>query len=203
MNEYELIFAEVRDAADLRRAIARAVRVLRAAMEKEDNSAVTTAHVRNLEEIDPAALASAYASAEKRCTFWPSPGEIRALAGWSEETRARHALSWVFRYLEAHGVEGRSSGGGVRFGEDASGRRVMLETAPAVPAPALPPVIEGTLTLLSCGSVRDGLRYLSQHPVIRGWDAFSGDGALRTAERIEQQWIRCYEQMTPHIQRMA
>src|SRR5271155_979919 len=99
MNVYEEIFEEVQDARDMRHAIARAVRLLRAALEKEDNSAVTAAHVRNLAEIAPEALAMAYAAAEKSCTFWPSPGQIRELAGWSEESCGRDALQWVFRYL--------------------------------------------------------------------------------------------------------
>jgi hypothetical protein len=43
---YERIFAPVRNPSDLRGAIARAVRQLREAMEKEDNCAVTAAHVR-------------------------------------------------------------------------------------------------------------------------------------------------------------
>ena len=133
---YEQIFAEVRNASDLRRAIARAVRQLREAMEKEDNCAVTAAHVRNLTDIDPEALAQAYALAEKTCTYWPSPGQIRELAGWSEESKGAAALEWVFRYLEKHGCEGRAQGGGVRFGEDETGRRVLLETEAIVAAPA-------------------------------------------------------------------
>ena len=36
-----------------------------------------------------------------------------------------------------------------------------------------------------------GLRYVSQHPNVKGWEGFSGDSALRSAERIEAQWIRC------------
>ena len=104
---YEQIFAGVKESSDLPHAIARAVRVLREAMEKEDNCAVTAAHVRNLKEIDPMALAKAYALAEKTCTYWPTPGQIRELAGWSEETRSRAGLQWVFGYLEKHGVEGR------------------------------------------------------------------------------------------------
>src|SRR5882757_6411861 len=67
---YQEIFAGVSSRSDLAHAIARAVRQLREAMEKEDNCAVTAAHVRNLKEIDPAALALAYAMAEKTCTYW-------------------------------------------------------------------------------------------------------------------------------------
>ena len=111
-------------------------------MEKEDNCAVTAAHVRNLTDIDPEALALAYTLAEKTCTYWPSPGQIRELAGWSEESRGGAALEWVFRYLEKHGCEGRAQGGGVRFGEDETGRRVLLETEAIVAAPALPAEIE-------------------------------------------------------------
>ena len=173
-------------------AIARAVRQLREAMEKEDNCAVTAAHVRNLADIDPAALAVAYAMAEKTCTYWPSPGQIRELAGWSEESRGGAALEWVFRYLEKHGCEGRAQGGGVRFGEDESGRRVLLEREAIVAAPALPAEIEAALALLGSGSTKQGLRYVSQHPAVKGWDNFSGDAASRSAERIEGQWIRCY-----------
>jgi hypothetical protein len=194
MNEYDEIFAGVRTAAEVRHAIARAVRTLRAAMEKDDNSAVTTAHVRNLAEIDPEALALAYAAAEKSCIYWPTPGQIRELAGWSEETRGRAALQWVFRYVAAHGTEGRARGGGVRFGEDESGRRVLLETEPVVAAPSLPGEVAATLAALGCGTVKQGLRYVSQHPVVKGWDEFTGDTAARTAERIEGQWIRCYVQ---------
>jgi hypothetical protein len=190
---YAGIFAEVRNPSDLRHAIARAVRQLREAMEKEDNCAVTAAHVRNLTDIDPEALALAYALAEKTCTYWPSPGQIRELAGWSEESEGRTALEWVFRYLEKHGCEGRALGGGVRFGEDESGRRVLLETEVIVPAPALPTEIEKTLAILGSGSTKQGLRYLSQHPLVKGWDNFSGDAASRAAERIEGQWIRCYQ----------
>ena len=101
---YERIFAEARNVSDLRRAIARAVRQLREAMEKEDNCAVTAAHLRNLTDIAPEALARAYTLAEKTCTYWPSPGQIRELAGWSEEMQGGAALGWVFRYLEKHGV---------------------------------------------------------------------------------------------------
>jgi len=189
---YERIFTQVRNPSDVRGAIARAVRQLREAMEKEDNCAVTAAHVRNLADIDPEALARAYAMAEKTCTYWPSPGQIRELAGWSEESMGGAALEWVFRYLEKHGCEGRSLGGGVRFGEDESGRRVLLEREAIVAAPALPAEIEAALALLGSGSTKQGLRYVSQHPAVKGWDNFSGDAALRSAERIEGQWIRCY-----------
>src|SRR3984885_15011830 len=188
---YAEIFAEVRDNSDLPHAIARAVRELREAMEKEDNCAVTAAHVRNLREIDPAALATAYALAERTCTYWPTPGQIRELAGWSEESRSRAALQWVFTYLEKHGVEGRARGGGVRFGEDETGRRVLLESEGGIPAPAIPAEIEATLAALGSGAMKQGLRYVSQHPVAKGWDNFNGDAASRTAERIEGQWIRC------------
>jgi hypothetical protein len=193
---YEQIFAQVTNPADLRYAIARAVRQLREAMEKEDNCAVTAAHVRNLAEIEPAALARGYALAEKTCTYWPSPGQIRELAGWSEESRSGPALHWVFSYLEKHGCEGRPRGGGVRFGEDETGRRVLVETEAVVAAPAIPAEIVAALTLLGSGSMRQGLRYLSQHPVVKGWDNFAGDAALRTAERVEGQWARCYVRAT-------
>ena len=189
---YERIFAEVRNRSEVRGAIARAVRQLRAAMEKEDNCAVAAAHVRSLADIDPAALAAAYAMAEKTCTYWPSPGQIRELAGWSEESRGGAALEWVFRYLEKHGCEGRALGGGVRFGEDESGRRVLLEREAIVAAPAFPAEIEAALMLVGSGSTKQGLRYLSQHPAVKGWDNFAGDSASRSAERIEGQWIRCY-----------
>jgi hypothetical protein len=195
-NMYGRIFAEVRNVSDLRCAIARAVRQLREAMEKEDNCAVTAAHLRNLTDIAPEALARAYALAEKTCTYWPSPGQIRELSGWSGEIQGGAALAWVFRYLEKHGVEGRAQGGGVRFGEDESGRRVLLETETVVAAPALPAEIEIALALLGSGSIKQGLRYVSQHPVVKGWDNFSGDAAVRTAERVEGQWMRCYLRAT-------
>jgi hypothetical protein len=188
---YEQIFAEVRNLSDLRHAIARAVRQLREAMEKEDNRAVAAAHVRNLTEIDPKALAQAYALAERTCTYWPSPGLIRELAG-SEETRGGAGLQWVFRYLERHGVEGRVRGGGVKFGEDETGRRVLLETEAVVAAPDIPAEIEHTLKLLGSGSAKQGFSYVSQHPFVKGWGDFAGDAGSRTAERIEGQWIRCY-----------
>jgi hypothetical protein len=188
---YQEIFARVNSRSDRAHAIARAVRQLREAMEKEDNYAVTAAHVRNLKEIDPAALALAYAMAEKTCTYWPTPGQIRELAGWSEETRGRAALQWVFAYLAKHGVEGRAHGGGVRFGEDETGRRVLLEAEPVIPAPEIPAEIQAILAALGSGSAKQGLRYLSQHPVAKGWDTFHGDAASRTAERIEAQWVRC------------
>ena len=192
MNEtYEEIFSGVAGGADLRHAIARAVRTLREAMEKEDNRAVTAAHVRNLAEIDPQALATAFALAEKTCTYWPTPGQIRELAGWSEESRSREGLQWVFSYLAQHGVEGRPHGGGVRFGEDATGRRVLLGTEVTVPAPEIPADLQAVLAALGSGVVKQGLRYVSQHPVVKGWDNFSGDAASRAAERIEGAWIRC------------
>jgi hypothetical protein len=162
---YEQIFAGVRTTSDLQCAIARAVRQLREAMEKEDNCAVTGAHLRNLTDISPDALARAYSLAEKTCTYWPSPGQIRELAGWSEESRGGSALEWVFSYLEKHAV---------------------------VAAPALPAEIKIALALLGSGSTKQGLRYVSQHPVVKGWDNFSGDAASRSAERIERQWMRCY-----------
>jgi hypothetical protein len=189
---YGRIFAGINSPSDLRHAIAQAVRQLREAMEREDSCAVTAAHVRNLTDIGPEALALAYALAEKTCTYWPSPGQIRELAGWSDESRGGAALKWVFSYLEKHGCEGRGQGGGVRFGDDGTGRRVLLETESIVAAPALPAEIEIALGLLGSGSIRQGLRYVSQHPVVKGWDNFSGDAALRSAERIEGQWIRCY-----------
>lgn len=188
---YEQIFAGLRDRRDVVHAIARAVRELRAAMEKEDNSAVTAAHVRNLKEIDPQALAMAYALAERTCTYWPTPGQIREFAGWSDEARSRIQLQWVFQYLEKHGPEGRPRGGGVRFGEDETGRRVLLEIDEVVPAPEIPAEIEAVLAALGSGSAKQGLRYVSQHPIAKGWDGFHGDAASRAAERIEAQWIRC------------
>ena len=77
------------------------------------------------------------------------------------------------RYLEKHGVEGRARGGGVRFGEDETGRRVLLETEAVIPAPEIPAEIEATLAALGSGSVKQGLRYVSQHPVAKGWDNVS------------------------------
>ena len=75
---YEQIFAGIRDSRDLAQAIARAVRELREAMEKEElERGEPATHVRNLREIDPQALATAYALAEKTCTYWPTPGQIR------------------------------------------------------------------------------------------------------------------------------
>lgn len=195
MNEiYAEIFAGACSDAEVRRAIARAVRVLREAMEKDDNAAVTAAHVRNLADVAPAALARGYALAEQTCTFWPAPGQIRELAGWSAESQAGTALQWVLAYLRAHGVEGRDAGGGVHFGDDGTGRRVLLRTDPVVAAPELPAVIAETLAMLGGGTVKQGLRSVSQHPVVQGWDEWSGDGALRAAERIEARWSRCYLQ---------
>jgi hypothetical protein len=194
-SPYEEIFAEVESPSDLRRAIARAVRQLREAMEKEDNSAVTAAHVRNLKEIDAEALALAYALAEETCTYWPSPGQIRELAGWSEESKAGIALQWVLNYLQKHGVEGRPRGGAATFGDDETGRRVLLRTAPMVAAPAIPGDIETTLALLGGGAARQGLRWISQHPLVKQWDGFASDTASKAAERIEQQWTRCYRQV--------
>jgi hypothetical protein len=189
---YQEIFAGVETSADLRHAIARAVRTLREAMEKEDNRAVTSAHVRNLADIDAQALAAAFALAEKTCTYWPTPGRIRELAGWSDDVLSRDALHWVFGYLEKHGIDGRPRGGGVRFGEDETGRRVMLGSELVVAAPEIPSDIVAALADLGSGVVKQGLRYLSQHPVVRGWDNFSGDAASRAAERIEGQWKRCW-----------
>ena len=188
---YAEIFAVVRDSSDLPHAIARAVRQLREAMEKEDNCAVTAAHVRNLREIDPAALATAYALAERTCTYWPTPGQIRELAGWSEESKSRAALQWVFTYLEKHGVEGAREAVECGSEKTRAGRRVLLESEAVIPAPAIPAEIEATLAALGNGTVKQGLRYVSQHPVAKGWDNFNGDAASRTAERIEAQWIRC------------
>ena len=68
---------------------------------------------------------------------------------------------------------------------------MLLETEVVVPAPAIPAEIEATLAALGSGSAKQGLRYVSQHPITKGWDGFSGDSASRTAERIEAQWIRC------------
>jgi hypothetical protein len=194
MNAYDEIFAGVKSVKDLEHAIARAVRHLREAMEKEDNRAVTAAHMRNLRELDSGALAMAYAAAEKTCTFWPTPGQIRELAGASEDSAARTALQWVFGYLSKHGVEGRASGGAVCYGEDATGRHVELSVTPTVAAPEIPAEIAAGLAALGGGRVKQGLRYVSQHPVVQGWEGFSGDVASRTAERIEGQWVRGYLQ---------
>jgi len=189
---YEQLFALAKSPAEVRQAIARAVRVLREAMEKEDNAAVTAAHVRNLADIAPEALGRAYALAEKTCTFWPTPGQIRELACCSEDSLALTALQWVFGYLTRHGCEGRPRGGAVRFGEDETGRRVLLETEPEVPAPEIPLDIDQTLWQIGGGSVRQGLRYISQHPAVKGWDNTSGDVGSRIAARLEAQWVRSY-----------
>jgi hypothetical protein len=195
VNEiYKQLFSGVDSADGLRHAIARAVRTLREAMEKEDSRAVTAAHVRNLWDIDPEGLAAAFAEAERVCVYWPTPGQIRELAGWSVESHSRERLQWVFAYLEMHGIDGRPRGGGVRFGEDETGRRVLLGADVLVPAPEIPEDIHDTLAALGCGAVSQGLRYVSQHPVVRGWDAFSSDAGVRTADRIEGQWIRCFLQ---------
>jgi hypothetical protein len=191
---YSQIFDGVQSEAEVRQAIARAVRVLREAMEKDDNCAVTAAHMRNLADISPEALARGYALAEQTCTFWPTPGQIRELAGWSTENRAGEALQWLFAYLRSHGVNGHAGGGGVHFGEDGTGRRVLLRTDPVIEAPPLSAVMAETLTALGNGTVKHGLQFVSQHPVVKGWDEFTGDAAARTAERIETRWNRSYLQ---------
>ena len=181
--------AEVR--AELRRAIARAVRELRTAMEKDGNPAVTLAHVRNLEDGDPEALALAYAQAERNCVYWPTPGEIRELAGCSEGQEAQDSLNWVLGYLEAHGVSGRRQSGAVTFTMDSTGRRTLAAAAPGREAPPMPPRIQETLSALGNGSAKHGLLCISQHPRLKGWEEGTGDPAGR-AERIERQWTRCY-----------
>ena len=202
---YQQIFANVRGIEELRGAIAQAVRELRAAMEKDDNSAVTMAHIRNLDDVDPGSLARAYALAERSCIYWPAPGQIRELAGHSEGDEAQSALEWTLGYLEAHGIEGRAKGGAVAFGEDGAGRRVMLAVEPLVEAPEIPVRIRKTLAALGSGQARRGLFYLSQHPLVKaetnggpahgGWDeAPGGESPTKTAERIERQWARCYRQ---------
>ncbi len=161
------------------------------ALEKEDNCAVTAAHVRNLKEIDPAALAMAYAMAEKTLHVLANAGaDTRTCRAGRKRRGAGMHCSGCFAYLALHGVDGRAYGGGVRFGEDETGRRVLLETKPVIPAPSLPAEIESTLTSLGNGIAKHGLRYVSQHPVVQGWDSFTG--ASKTAERIEGDWLRCY-----------
>ena len=135
-----------------------------------------------------------YATAEKQCTFWPTPGQIRELAGWSDETRAGGGAGLGVPLPRSAWSGGRPHGGGVRFGEDAGGQRVVVEALPVIEAPSMPAEIEDALRLLTCGEVKAGLQYLRQHPVMQGWDGFSADGATRTAERIESQWLRCYQQ---------
>jgi hypothetical protein len=192
MNDgYRHLFLGINNAEDMRHAIARAVRTLREAMEKEDNRAVTEAYVRCLGDIAPLALAAAFAEAERICIYWPTPGQMRELAGWSVESRSRERLQWVFAYLAWHGVEGHPRGGGVRFGEDETGRRVLLGSDVVVAAPEIPEDIHDTLVALGSGAVKQGLRYVSQHPVVKGWDSFGADAGVRTADRIEALWVRC------------
>ncbi len=52
--------------------------------------------------------------------------------------------------------------------------------------------IDQALWQIGGGSVRQGLRYLSQHPAVKGWDSTSGDVGLRIAQRLEAQWARSY-----------
>lgn len=185
--------AQAEARAELRRAIARAVRELRTAMEKDGNPAVTLAHVRNLDDLDPVALADAYARAERNCVHWPAPGEIRELAGRSESQEAQEALNWVLGYLAAHGTSGRRQSGAVVFTVDGTGRRTLAAAAPTREAPAMPPRIERALSGLGNGSAKHGLLYMSQHPRLKGWEE-GGDDPARRAERIERQWTRCYRQ---------
>jgi hypothetical protein len=192
---YQRLFAGASSTEQLHRAIALAVSELRAAMEKEANPAVTLAHMRNLDDLDPEALAEAYARAEQNCIYWPAPGQIRELAGKSVEQRAAESLEKVFLHLEEHGTAGRAKSGAVTFGDDGTGRRVLLAAEPASPAPELPPVTQRTLTVLGSGSAKHGLLYLSQHPRIRGWDEVGGEAAAKSADRIERQWVRCYRQV--------
>jgi hypothetical protein len=69
----------------------------------------------------------------------------------------------------------------------------MLGAEIAEAAPEIPADIAAALSALGSGSVKRGLAFLSQHPVVKGWDSFSGDAAARAAERIEAQWIRCWQ----------
>lgn len=179
---------------ELRRAIAMAVRELRTAMEKDGNPAVTMAHMRNLDDVAPMALARAYAMAERNCVYWPSPGEIREFAGASENQEASAALDWMLEYLDTYGTGGRRHGPAVTFAVDATGRREMVVAKPAPEAPAIPQAIERTLALLGNGSAKHGLKQMSQHPRLRGWEEVNGDPPGRAAERIERQWARCYRQ---------
>ncbi len=215
---YREIFAGAETQEQRRQAIARAARALRQAMEREDNASVVAAHVENLADIPGAELAEAYAQAERNATFWPSPGQIRELAGWSDEGLAWKALLWVFEYLRAHGVDGRPRSGGVRYVEDATGRRAPETVAPCAPAPKIPADIAIALCAMGGGrmapgadcaekgatpgtesgaesgtpmtaALRDGLRCVAQHPAAQGWKTCSGDAAA-AAERIERAWLR-------------
>ena len=120
---YQRIFAGAPNTAELRSAIATAVRELRRAMEKDDNP-VTMVHMRNLDDIDGGSLAQAYQMAEKNCIYWPTPGQIREFAGCSDTDKSAEALQWVLEYIEKHGVEGRQRGGAAVFGTDRAGRGV-------------------------------------------------------------------------------
>lgn len=186
-------------------------------MEREDNASAVAAHVENLADVPAADLAEAYAQAERNATFWPSPGQIRELAGWSDESLAWKALHWVFAYLRAHGAEGRPRSGGVRYAEDASGRRVLETVEPCAAAPKIPaeialalcalgggrmelaagceewgekaPAREAKCESMATAAMRNGLRALAQHPAAQGWGNWSSEAAA-AAERMERAWLR-------------
>jgi len=103
---------------------------------------------------------------------------------WNEES------VWLYQNLRRHGTDWKDRKAVYAQAKRLPGGRYdeflppEIEF-PAVPAPAIPPRLVSAVTLMGCGTLKDGLREIQKHPVCHSyqWDASEGSRVAYSVSR--------------------
>lgn len=153
-------------------------------------------YLASLEDFSKDDCIRAFTLALHECKFFPTPGELRELAGiptaaQQERAAARRALQDVLEAIRKHGPELRPIPGAILTDKGEDGRLLDIPLrAPSTPAPSFMLPVNLALTRLGYGDRRQGVLFLASHPALGSTTEFPT--VARQAEEIEKRWFEAY-----------
>lgn len=162
-------------------------------------------YVACLDDMKPGELIAACCTAARECKFFPTPSELRELAGiptaaQQERAAARRALQEVLEAIRNHGPELRPIPGAILTDKGEDGRLLDIPLrAPSTLPPLFPEQTFRAVRSLGWGESRAGLQLLSTHPAVFAMAGTVEYGAYgptlaRQAEEIEKRWFEAYRE---------
>ena len=151
-------------------------------------------------DLNPHEAWTALARAAESLSFFPSPGEVRALCGRTDEQEGMQALRTVLGLIRKHGHRLRAVPGPVVRDKDDDGRVLQVpERGPSTPCPRLAVRAEQAAAIVGAGSFWAGIDILSQHPaatavVVSATSSAAEPTARREAEAIEKRWASAWRE---------
>lgn len=154
-------------------------------------------HLAVLEGMTEEECIRAISRSAEQSSFFPTPHELRRLSGRTEvsDPATAEAMTELQRLLvcmRRWGPELKPIPGKIIRDRDADGLVLLKpEREPEVPCPDPPLRVKRAIVAMGMGSFEAGLQAIARHPSVSR-DAESLPWAGKTAQDIEQRWIRSF-----------